>query len=280
MQPLHALVAELGKADRHALVAVGRLGYVQVLGSERYVAYGAEQRIRPIELSGGRGSIFDREGNDLAISIPQTTIAADPSVIADPAGAAPRLAQALGQDEATVLAALESDGRFVYLARQVGDDVADRVRALDIDGVLLYKEQARFNPAGDLGRSLLGQVSVDGNGLSGVEQAYERELHGTTGFEEVETSAGGRAVRRLRSSPATPGNTVVLSIDIKLQGLVEQLFGNRRGALVAIDPRSGEVLAFVSKPTFDPNLFVEGIDVENWRALNESIDRPLLTAAW
>jgi penicillin-binding protein 2 len=95
----------------------------------------------------------------------------------------------------------------------------------------------------------------------------------------METSAGGRAVRRLRSSPATPGNTIVLSIDIKLQKLVEDLFGTRRGALVAMDPKTGEILSFVSKPTFDPNLFVEGIDVENWQALNESLDRPLLNRA-
>jgi penicillin-binding protein 2 len=86
-------------------------------------------------------------------------------------------------------------------------------------------------------------------------------------------------VRRLKSNPATPGNTLILSIDIRLQALVEELFGDRRGALVAIDPRSGEVLAFVSKPNFDPNLFVDGIDSENWKALNESDDKPLLNRA-
>ena len=116
-------------------------------------------------------------------------------------------------------------------------------------------------------------------GKLGVEQSQERQLHGITGVEEVETSAGGRAVRKLDSHPATPGNTVMLSIDIKLQNLVEQLYGERRGALVALDPKTGEVLAFVSKPTFDPNLFVDGIDVENWQALNESIDKPLLNRA-
>ena len=116
-------------------------------------------------------------------------------------------------------------------------------------------------------------------GKLGVEQSYESELHGTTGFEQVETSAGGRAVRRLTSNPATPGNTLVLSIDIRLQAMVEELFGDRRGALVAIDPRNGEVLAFVSKPNFDPNLFVDGIDSENWTALNESPDKPLLNRA-
>ena len=116
-------------------------------------------------------------------------------------------------------------------------------------------------------------------GKLGVEQSYESELHGSTGFEEVEMSASGRAVRRLKASPATPGNALVMSIDIRLQALVEELFGDRRGALVAIDPRNGEILAFVSKPNFDPNLFVDGIDVDNWKALNESPDKPLLNRA-
>jgi penicillin-binding protein 2 len=116
-------------------------------------------------------------------------------------------------------------------------------------------------------------------GKLGVEQSYESQLHGITGVQEMETSAGGRAVRRLNSSQSVPGNSVVLSIDIKLQKLVEDLFGNRRGALVALDPKTGEVLAFVSKPTFDPNLFVDGIDSDNWQALNESPDKPLLNRA-
>jgi len=116
-------------------------------------------------------------------------------------------------------------------------------------------------------------------GKLGVEQSFEKQLHGTTGVERVETSSGGRAVRKLASSPAIPGNTVMLSIDIKLQKLIEDMFGQRRGALVALDPNNGEVLAFVSKPTFDPNLFVEGIDVDSWQELNESIDLPLLNRA-
>ena len=116
-------------------------------------------------------------------------------------------------------------------------------------------------------------------GKLGVEQSFEAQLHGITGVDSVETSAGGKAVRKLSSSPSTPGNTVTLSIDIKLQKLVEELFGDRRGALVAMDPKTGEVLAFVSKPTFDPNLFVEGIDSDNWQALNESPDKPLLNRA-
>ncbi|HSV82021.1 MAG TPA: penicillin-binding protein 2 [Ramlibacter sp.] len=116
-------------------------------------------------------------------------------------------------------------------------------------------------------------------GKLGVEQSYEKHLHGMTGVEQVETSAGGRAVRKLASSPATSGNTVMLSLDIKLQRLIEDMYGERRGALVALNPKNGELLAFVSKPTFDPNLFVDGIDQENWAMLNESIEKPLLNRA-
>ena len=160
----------------------------------------------------------------------------------------------------------------------------------------------RHYPLGETGSHLLGYIgrinpaekkvmedwdeAEQGNykgtdyiGKLGLEQRYERELHGTAGFEQVETSAGGRAVRRLSSHPPTPGDKLVLSIDIRLQALVEEMFGDRRGALVALDPRNGEVLAFVSKPTFDPNLFVDGIDAESWRELNESPDKPLLNRA-
>lgn len=113
-------------------------------------------------------------------------------------------------------------------------------------------------------------------GKLGAEKSYERQLHGQTGWEEMETSAGGHAVRRLGSRPATPGLSLQLSVDIKLQKMVEELYGNRRGVAIAMDPRNGEVLAMVSKPTYDPNLFVDGIDHENWKLLNESLDRPLL----
>ncbi|NML44162.1 penicillin-binding protein 2 [Ramlibacter sp. G-1-2-2] len=116
-------------------------------------------------------------------------------------------------------------------------------------------------------------------GKLGVEQSFEKELHGSTGAEQVQTQASGRAVRALASEPATAGNVVKLTLDIKLQKLVEDLYGNRRGAMVAIEPKTGEVLAFVSKPTFDPNLFVDGIDPVSWKELNESPDKPLLNRA-
>jgi penicillin-binding protein 2 len=182
---------------------------------------------------------------------------------------------------------------------EVARFVAQRFR---FSGVDVKARLFRNYPLGEVGSHLLGyigrinqsekdamddwsdedQANYKGTeyiGKLGLEQSYERALHGTTGVEQVETSASGRAVRRLSSQPPTPGDTLVLSIDIKLQALIEELFGNRRGALVAVDPRNGELLAFVSKPTFDPNLFVDGIDVENWRELNDSPDKPLLNRA-
>ena len=113
-------------------------------------------------------------------------------------------------------------------------------------------------------------------GKIGVEQSYETELHGQTGFEEVEVTAGGRPVRTLSRTQATPGNNLVLSLDIGLQQVAEQAFAGKRGALVAIEPATGDVLAFVSAPSFDPNSFVDGIDQQTWDDLNNSPDHPLL----
>ena len=113
-------------------------------------------------------------------------------------------------------------------------------------------------------------------GKIGVEQSYETELHGQTGFEEVELTAGGRPVRTLSRTQATPGNNLVLSLDIGLQQVAEQAFAGKRGALVAIEPATGDVLAFVSAPSFDPNSFVDGIDQQTWDDLNNSPDHPLL----
>jgi penicillin-binding protein 2 len=113
-------------------------------------------------------------------------------------------------------------------------------------------------------------------GKIGVEQSYETELHGLTGFEEVEVTAGGRPVRTLSRTQATPGNNLRLSIDIGLQEVAEQAFAGKRGALVAIEPSTGDILAFVSAPSFDPNTFVDGIDQQTWDELNNSPDHPLL----
>ena len=116
-------------------------------------------------------------------------------------------------------------------------------------------------------------------GKAGLEQSYESELHGTTGVEQVEVNAGGRAVRALSHTPATSGNDLELTLDIELQKVAEKAFGDRRGALVAIEPSTGGVLALASMPTYDPNLFVDGISTQDWKALSDSPDHPMLHRA-
>ncbi|GJG96136.1 penicillin-binding protein 2 [Cupriavidus pauculus] len=163
----------------------------------------------------------------------------------------------------------ESASHVVGYLGRISQRDQERIEAMDEAN---DADPAKYDPRKDIdnykGTNYIGKI--------GLEQSYETELHGLTGFEEVEVSAGGRPIRTLSTSPATPGNNLILSLDIRLQQLAEQLFGDRRGALVAIEPETGDILAFVSKPTYDPNLFVEGIDSKTWDELNNSPDKPLL----
>jgi len=167
-------------------------------------------------------------------------------------------------------------------------------RRFRFPGVEIQARLFRQYPLGDVASHVIGYIGrisqkdaenieemEDGSnykgtsyiGKEGLEKSYEKILHGSTGFEEVEVSAGGKAVRTLSRNPPTSGKNLILSIDIELQKVVEEAFGDRRGALVAIEPATGDVLAFVSKPTYDPNLFVEGIDQQSWNDLNTSEGR-------
>nr|WP_297357713.1 penicillin-binding protein 2 [uncultured Caldimonas sp.] len=284
-----------------------RLAYLQVIRYEELSTRAENNRIAVVPIVPNRGLILDRNGVVLANNYSAYTLELTPSKIDDLDATIDELSKVIeisAYDRRRFKRLMDESKSFESLPirTRLSDEEVARfsVQRYRFRGVDIKARLFRNYPLGDVGAHVIGYIGrinqaekekidesedaanyrgTDYIGKLGVEQSYERELHGITGFEEVETSAGGRAVRRLRSSPATPGNTVVLSIDIKLQALVERLYGNRRGALVAIDPRSGEVLAFVSKPTFDPNLFVEGIDVENWRALNESPDKPLLNRA-
>ncbi len=125
-------------------------------------------------------------------------------------------------------------------------------------------------------RNYRGSVHI---GKTGLEQSYEALLHGRTGFDQMETDASGRAVRMLSRIPPVPGKDLRLYLDLDLQAVAEHAFGDYLGGLVALDPQTGGVLAMVSKPGFDPNLFVDGIDPEAWKALNESAERPMVNRA-
>jgi penicillin-binding protein 2 len=286
-----------------------RLVHLQVVRHEELSMQAEANRVAVVPIVPNRGLIVDRNGVVLATNYSAYTLEIMPSRAMDLERTITELATLVDitpRDRRRFRQLLEESKSFesLPLRNQLSEEevarfVAQRYR---FPGVDVKARLFRNYPLGATASHLLGYIGrinqaektamddwpdealanykgTDSIGKIGLEQSYEAQLHGITGFEELETSAGGRALRRLKSHAATPGDTLVLSIDIKLQALVEQLFGDRRGALVAIDPRNGELLAFVSKPTFDPNLFVDGIDVESWRELNESIDKPLLNRA-
>ncbi len=287
-----------------------RLAFLQIVKHDELQTQAENNRIAVVPIPPNRGLILDRNGVVLANNYSAYTLEIAPAKVADLEATIDQLAQVVEiqpRDRKRFKRLYEESrsAESLPIRTKLTDEEVARFTAqrFRFDGVEIKARLFRSYPLGEVGSHLIGYIgrinpaekkTMDDDwseddlanyrgteyiGKLGVEQSYESELHGATGFEEVEMSAGGRAVRRLKSSPATPGNALVLSIDIRLQAMVEELFGDRRGALVAIDPRNGEILAFVSKPNFDPNLFVDGIDVENWRALNESPDKPLLNRA-
>jgi penicillin-binding protein 2 len=301
----------LAAAAAFVLFAFGllaaRLVYLQVYKHDELSTQAENNRIAVVPIVPNRGLILDRNGIVLANNYSAYTLEITPSKAGDLDATIDRLAEVveiLPRDRKRFKRLMDENKSLESLPirTKLSDDEVARFTAqrFQFAGVDIKARLFRNYPLGEVGSHLIGYIGrineaekdkIDESddeanyrgtqyiGKLGVEQSYEAELHGTTGFEEMEMSAGGHPVRRLKSHPATPGNALVMSIDIRLQALVEELFGDRRGALVAIDPRNGEVLAFVSKPNFDPNLFVDGIDVDNWRALNESPDKPLLNRA-
>jgi penicillin-binding protein 2 len=285
-----------------------RLFYLQVVRYEEFNAQAENNRTAIVPIVPNRGVIMDRNGIVLATNYSAYTLEITASKVVEPVeDVIEKLAGVIdiqARDKRRFKKQLGESKSFesVPIRNRLTDEEVARFAAqrYRFPGVDIRARLFRSYPYGQLASHVIGYIGrinatekgkieesddagnyrgTDYIGKLGVEQSYETQLHGTTGVQEMETSAGGRAVRRLSSSQAIPGNSVVLSIDIKLQKLVEDLFGKRRGALVALDPKTGEVLAFVSKPTFDPNLFVDGIDSENWQALNESLDKPLLNRA-
>jgi cell division protein FtsI (penicillin-binding protein 3) len=241
-----------------------RLAYVQTVGAHQYVAYGEEQRIEPISLPAARGTIFDRNGKDLALSTPAKSVGADPSVIRDRTAAARSLARVLRIPGHEVASKLATDTHFVYLARQVEDDVAERVEKLDIPGVLIFDESARLLPAGDMARSLIGSVDLDNVGVAGLELRYDDQLAGDPGEYMVERDLEGRTIPGGRHliDPAEPGDDIVLTIDRSLQYATEGILaeqvrttGAKAGWAAVMDPRSGEVMALANVET-DPKAHV------------------------
>ena len=283
---------------------VGRFIYLQLFQHQHYQTLAESNRIAIVPIVPNRGVITDRNGIVLAQSYSAYTLEVTPSRVKNLDETIDELAKLVDiqqRDRKRFRRLLEETKNFesLPLRTRLSDEEVARfaVNRYRFPGVEIKARLFRQYPFGEIASHVIGYIGrindrdveridewdetanykgSDYIGKVGLELSYERELHGTTGVEEVEVDAGGRAVRTLSRTAPTSGNNLRLSLDIKLQQAIEAAFGDRRGALVAIDPANGEVLAFVSKPGFDPNLFVEGIDPASWDALNDSPDKPLL----
>jgi penicillin-binding protein 2 len=284
-----------------------RFFYLQVVRHEHYSTLAEANRISIAPIVPNRGIIVDRNGVVLAHNYSAYTLEITPSKIEDIDALIDALAEVVEitpRDRRRFKKLLDESKSFESLPirNRLSDEEIARFAAHRhrFPGVDINARLFRQYPQGELFSHVVGhigrinqreleQLETDGLdtnyrgteyiGKVGLEQSYEKHLHGTTGVEEVEVDSGGRAVRTLSRKPPVSGNNIVLNLDAGLQETVYRAFGEFRGALVAIDPSNGGVMAFVSKPGFDPNLFVDGIDPQNWKELNESIDRPMVNRA-
>lgn len=285
------------------VILLARLFYLQIIRQSYFTTLADNNRIAVVPIVPNRGLIQDRNGIVLAQNYSGYTLELSPAKITnleDTINELSTLVDIQPKDRKRFKKLLtESHTSNSYPIRsrlnevEVARFAAQRFR---FPGVEIKARLFREYPYRDKTSHLIGYVGrindkdfaeleqknlaanyrgSDYIGKIGIEQSYEMELHGTTGFEQVEVDAGGRGVRVLSKVAPKSGSTLTLTMDIKLQEIAEQAFANFRGALVAIDPNNGEVLAFVSKPGYDPNLFVDGIDTDSWDALNNSPDVPL-----
>lgn len=238
-------------------VGVGiRLVDVQAMGREHYAALGADQRVRTVELAAERGTIFDRDGYDLALSVPQQTVWANPRVVSDPAAYAAALAPLVGGDEAELTARLADRTKgFVYVARKVDDVTALKVAGLGLSGVDFVPETKRFYPDGSLAAPVVGYVGTDNDGLGGLESQYESSLAGRPGKVSVERDPEGRELPggSRQVEHARRGGDLVLTIDHALQYRAEQILteevtaANANGATaIVMDVQNGDILAMAT----------------------------------
>jgi len=285
-------------------ILVGRFWYLQVDRYEGLSERADRNRIAVVPIAPRRGEILDRNGVVMARNYRTYTLEVVPAQVGDINAMLEHLTPIVyvsPGDQRRFKRRVQESGRYsnVMLRNNLNDTEASwfAAHAFKFPGVELRARWVREYPQGATAGHVVGYIGriaendiealensgelgnyrgTDVIGKKGIEKSWEKALHGQTGIEEVEVNASGRPVRTLQRKDPVPGVDVMLSIDLGLQRVAEEAFGNYRGALVAIDPDTGEVLAFVSKPAFDPNLFIDGIDVENWRMLNESPDHPLI----
>lgn len=271
-------------------VMVWRLVHLQILEADRYVARGASQRIRTETLHAARGAIVDRNGVDLALSVPSRSLVADPRLVDDPVHTARVLGPLLGVEPLVLEERLASERKFVYLARQVDDRVVQAVLGLQLSGVDTKDEQSRVRPGDGSVLAVVGRTDIDGQGISGMEKVYDGLLAGTAGEKVVEVGARGATIPGGEHylTPATEGRTLILTLDRSLQFGAQRALTNgveatgaKGGILVAMRPGTGEILATVSVERDDDGVVRPSTEhrTATWSYEPGSIIKPLTFSA-
>ncbi|HEV2488434.1 MAG TPA: penicillin-binding protein [Candidatus Acidoferrales bacterium] len=238
---------------------LARLTYLQLFSYQEYLTRANRQQERIIEISPVRGVIYDRNGRELAMSIPVDSCFADPEEITDPEMVARLLARVLNKSEEEIEERLKSSRSFAWIARKITPDQKARIEALNLRGIYFQKENKRFYPEHSLAASVLGYVDVDEHGLGGVEYSLDKEIRGQPSRMLVLADARSRWFDRSENA-ADKGDNVVLTIDQTIQFIAEKALAAgiarthaKGGSVVVQDPNTGELLAVADWPTFDPN---------------------------
>ena len=245
------------------VIALGRAAWIQVVDGAGYAAMASKQQRQTIEIPAGRGTIYDRTGEPLAIGEQATTVYADPRNVVAPKKAAVKAAQALGLNPDDLYPSLKDPTkRFVFIERKADPVKAKELERLGVAGIGFYPEELRTYPQGRVASQLLGFAGTDNRGLDGLEGSLDKNLAGRSGYEIVVRDPAGQAIDVVTSRKERPGKNVVLTIDHQLQATAEQLLSsavarwNAKGATaIVMDPRTGGILAMANAPTFDANRF-------------------------
>ena len=240
-----------------------RLVYLQIFAYGKYEQRAQHQQQRTEEVSAPRGIIFDRNGQELAMSIKVDSVFAVPSEMPKPASTISLVARITKQDPRELVARCEAAKTFCWLARKPDPEISARIRALNLRGIYFEKEAKRYYPKGELAAQVLGYVGMDDAGLSGIEREFEGQLHGRPGQMLVSVDARRKWFGSVEKQPAA-GQNVVLTVDDKIQYIVERELAAAMeethataGTVVVENPRTGEILALANRPTFNPNLSKE-----------------------
>jgi cell division protein FtsI/penicillin-binding protein 2 len=256
-----------------------RLVSIQYLDASKYQTYARYQHMGEFKLYSKRGKILDRNGNELAVSLIEKTIYANPGEIDDPEEAAFLISEVLGMDREEIYEKLSNqDLGFVYIQRKIDSSDASKVAGLGIEGIYIQDEGKRYYPQGKLGAPVIGFTGTDGNGLYGIELQYEAILRGIDGRAEAGRDVFGNILPGNIETYLEPvdGKDIVLTIDTQIQFMAEKSleevvrqYDAIGAAAVVMDPRNGEVLAMASYPGFDPN---------NYQDYDEDLYKPAGTS--